>query len=116
MCKYFDDPFVCEFHDECNQGRDGICIDEQLCIDAEHQRRTIEATRHKLVSEPTLIGTIMENAAPPELVLSKFMTMLKESGTAIRIIKQDDGSLYALLGPFDCADNYIVTALCGGGL
>lgn len=113
MCKY-SDPFNCEFYNECCQDRDGVCIDGQLSIEAEHQSQAVESARRRTASEPTLIGTIMENAAPPDLILSKFKKMLAESGAAVRIIRGEDDCCYALLGPFDAADNYILSALSGG--
>ncbi|MDD2500456.1 MAG: hypothetical protein PHN92_06520 [Geobacter sp.] len=114
MCRHYDDPSCCDFCDECDRDQNGICTIDQIDEEIEHQRQAVESARRRTASEPTLIGTIMENAAPPDLILSKFKKMLAESGAAVRIIRGEDDCCYALLGPFDAADNYILSALSGG--
>lgn len=113
MCK-LEDPFVCEFHGECNQA--GECIDNQLWHEAECQRQAVEASRQPSTQQPTLVGVLMVNTAPADLILSRLKNLLEEIGAATKIVKDGNGDIYVQLGPFDCADNYIVTALCGGGL
>lgn len=114
MCRHYDDTFCCEFYDECDHGRNDICTVDRIGEETKHLRQAAEAARSKATPKPTLIGAIIENAAPPDLILSKFKKMLAESDAAIRIITGEDGYLYAQLGPFDAADNYILLALSGG--
>lgn len=113
MCK-FEDPFDCEFHEECR--KTGECIDDQLWYEAEHQRQIVEASRQSLTQQPTLVGVLMVNTAPADLILLRLKNLLEEIGAATKIVKGDNGDIYVQLGPFDCADDYVVTALCGGDL